>query len=94
MLHRHVDEQKIAEIMREFDFQRVHRTMTALGWTYLNEPTVPTVDRLRRTAKDLLRELGKDTVQTSTGGFTAYIENVEGNDRIGLQFVVTEWEVE
>ena len=81
----------IDEILDEFNFEDVHRTMKALDWTWYGSDSVPSIGDLRRQARKLLQELLKDNNQcVGTGGLFAYKE--EG--LVGLRFEVTRYEVE
>jgi hypothetical protein len=81
----------IDEIMDEFDFEKVHRTMKALEWTWYGSDGVPTIGDLRRTARELLQELIKHNYHcVGTGGLFAY----RIADTVGLRFEVASFEVE
>jgi len=97
-------EYMIKDIMDEFDFNKVERTMEALNWKWLGE--IPTFYDLRETAESLLRgaaenRLGdfKDThhdiaIINATGGFEAKAFCNEDKTKItGLElaFIVTSW---
>jgi hypothetical protein len=97
-------EYMIRDIMDEFDFDRVERTMEALNWKWRGE--TPTLYDLRETAERLLRgaaesRLGrfKDThhdtpIINATGGFEAKAfcnENKTKITGLDLAFVVTSW---
>lgn len=81
----------IEDITDEFDFEKVHRTMKALNWTWHDTDGVPTIGDLRRTARALLQELLTHSYHgTGTGGLYAYKED----GLVGLRFVVTHYEAE
>lgn len=82
----------IEEITDEFDFEKVHRTMKALNWTWHDTDDVPTIGDLRRQARELLQELFRNDRYhlTGTGGLFAY----RIADTVGLRFEVTSYEVE
>ena len=82
----------VNEILDEFEFEKVHRTMKALNWTWHDTDGVPTIGDLRRQARELLQELLRNDKYhiTGTGGLYAYKED----GLVGLRFVVTRYEVE
>jgi hypothetical protein len=99
----------VDDIIDEFNFEKVQKTMHALDWTWASiQMTVPSISELKNTARYLLINAYnmrqgeyKDThpevpVTCGTGGFTATaLANEEGTvDWLKLQFVVTEWESE
>lgn len=66
---------KIDEIMDNFDFEKVHKTMDVLEWTWAGEG-VPEVPSLRARARQLLKEAcfienKSNYSMCSTGGFEA-----------------------
>jgi hypothetical protein len=100
--------QMIDEIMDEFDFNRVQRTMDYLNWQWAGEG-VPTIESLKKSAERLLRgaaeaRLGqyKDThweqgIINSTGGFQAMAFCNEDKTKIiglDLKFIISEWDAE
>jgi hypothetical protein len=81
----------IDEILDEFDFELVHRTMKALEWTWHGSVESPSIGDLRRMARGLLQELLRNKYRcTGTGGLFAYNEN----GIVGLRFEVTSYEVD
>ena len=82
----------INEILDEFDFEKVHRTMKVLEWTWYGSDGVPSIGDLRRQARELLQELLRNDRYhlTGTGGLFAY----RMADTVGLRFEVTSYEVE
>ena len=101
-------EKMIDEIMDEFNFATVHKTMVALDWKWASSKNyIPSMDELRDQAIYLLRgaakaRLGdyKDThwelgVIHGTGGFqaTAFCDkNKTQITGLDLKFVVAEWD--
>jgi hypothetical protein len=96
----------IAEIMEEFDFEKVQKAMRALNWTWRGSDQSPTVPELQETAEDLLisaidgiqkeRYMEPDvSYYAGTGGFEATA--ALGMDRklchLSLKFIVSEWDV-
>lgn len=82
----------IDEILDEFDFEKVHRVMTALSWTWYREPEVPSITDLRRMARYLLKQVveSKGIHSVGSGGFTAYMHH----GVLGLRFEVSSYEIE
>lgn len=84
----------IKEIMEEFDFRKVRKTMTALDWTWAGTDRTPLVSELRETAELLLIEATMGFINphyVSTGGFEAVCDTEKKGMR--LLFVVSDWEV-
>jgi len=99
----------VDDIMDEFDFEKVQRTMHALDWKWANtQMAVPSISELKDTARYLLIHVYnmrtdeyKEThpevpVTCGTGGFRATaLCNEDGVvDFLKLEFIVTEWESE
>jgi hypothetical protein len=97
----------VDDIMDEFDFEKVQRTMHALDWKWVDtQMAVPSISELKNTARYLLIKVYNlrtneynDThpevpVQVATGGFRAIaLSNDDGVvDFLKLEFVITEWE--
>jgi hypothetical protein len=81
----------IDEILDEFDFEIVHRTMKALEWTWHGSVESPSIGDLRHMARGLLQELLKgNNHYIGMGGLFAY----RIADTVGLRFEVTHYEVE
>jgi hypothetical protein len=81
----------IDEILDEFDFEVVYRTMKALDWTWYGSVESPTIGDLRRQARKLLQELLRNNhCCVGTGGLFAYKED----GLVGLRFEVAKFEVE
>lgn len=84
---------KTKKILKNFDFEKVHEVMNHLNWVWYNEDErkVPTVKELKRTAKELIKEIKKlDVDVIATGGF----EVRKDKDSITLQFVLASSDVE
>jgi len=82
---------EIDEILDEFDFEKVHKVMTALDWEWYSTDGVPSIAELRREARRLLKDLVNGRHQSiSTGGFTAYMHD----GLLGLRFEVSSHEIE
>lgn len=82
----------VEEILDEFDFEKVHKVMVALEWTWHGSVESPSIGDLRRMARGLLQELLRNDKYhiTGTGGLYAY----RIADTVGLRFEVTSYEVE
>ncbi len=84
-------EEQIDNIMDWFDFDKVHKAMVALNWTWYNVG-IPEKAELRQTARRLLRDVvEKDARMTGTGGFYA-TKNEYGE--LSLYFAVSKWDCE
>ena len=83
----------IEHILDNFDFEIVHKAMTALDWEWASTDGVPEIPDLRKKARRLLKDVSKrkeDKFFTGTGGF-----EVSKEDRIlELKFVIDEWDEE
>ena len=96
-------EQLIDEIVENFNWDKVYRTMDALGWTWVDsEGETPSIGRLITTATRLLRDAydgavkEQETYLSGTGGFEAvcFVDGEDGIYRLELRFVVTSWDVD
>lgn len=95
-------EKDIQEIMDEFDWEKVHKTMLYLDWKWFGKG-VPSVELLKNRARSLL-EYSIDAILTSgkkkykmctsTGGFEATARKYKDEDKIymELKFVLVNWE--
>jgi hypothetical protein len=84
-----IAKERIDDIMRCFDFKKVHRFMQLVNWKWSSSDAVPNEDALRATAKELLEIVACDEGWTTeTGGFRA--ENHFGALR--LSFVLEGWD--
>ena len=67
----------IDKIIKGFDFERVHKIMLLLNWTWFPRNTVPTIEELKKTAESLLKQAEIEFEKTKifsnieTGGFVA-----------------------
>lgn len=89
------DEEIIEDILDEFDFYKVQKTMEALEWTWGNPAEYPSIGEMRKVARGLMRDLIKITEGgMSTGGFVARKRTInDGGDPLyELAFVVTSWD--
>ena len=76
----------IDEIMDNFDFEKVHKAMTALDWKW--GKGIPDVWELKKSARRLLKTSIEENTCIGTGGF---LVDKDG-DYISLKFVVAEWD--
>lgn len=86
------DQEKIDEIMDNFDFAKVEKAMHALEWQWGHRDSMhyPDVPELRKFAHDLLKSvLAKGLCGSTTGGFRVTNEGGE----LMLSFNVAEWYV-
>ena len=84
------DEDKIENILENFDWEKVRKTMECIGWTWHNELT-PTTYRMISTARQLLQIVVDDAdplAECHSGGFCA---RKLGDGRLSLAFEVTGW---
>jgi hypothetical protein len=94
------DYELIMEVLSNFEFDRVHKTMVALNWQYADKNLessdgIPDVLYLRASAKKLLkqaisecREEGYRSLTIATGGLEAYFS--EEDYLLNLKFVVSD----
>lgn len=79
----------------EFNFDRVHRVMTALNWCWffgkdesgMDIMGVPSISTMRNHAYRILKEAYDDGHQHATGGFFAGMDDGE----LYLTFQIEEW---
>jgi hypothetical protein len=87
---------KIEYIIKNFDFDKVHKTMQALDWKWFDscsEDGIPTTGELVLKALELLEEAAKyneDEAIFATGGFYAR----KSKDVLSLSFSVSDWDTE
>lgn len=85
----------IDDLIDNFDFDKVETVMQALDWKWSNGDktlSVPTIPRMRKTARNILREAAKMAIQTkqgysvATGGFFAHVyEPKEGETKLYMR---------
>ena len=89
------EQEAIDNIMDYFDFDKVLKTMIALDWKWvkenhkdINDLEIPSIERIRKTARKALMRAIEIKDYTSSGGFEA-----EYNDgSLSLKFVVEQWD--
>lgn len=76
----------IKKVIKNFDFERVNYVMYVLNWKWATYNAIPNVIQLKETAERLLQKVSKskEYTEVSTGGFTAYKNDIE----IGLRFTI------
>ncbi|MGA2975161.1 MAG: hypothetical protein ABSF77_07615 [Spirochaetia bacterium] len=80
-------ERQVEEVLASFDFDRVHRVMELLAWTWANIDRTPSRRELVDEAARLLRELeGKPGVHGSGGLRASYKED----GTLSLKFILCE----
>jgi hypothetical protein len=93
----------INEIIEHFDFEKCQKAMRAVGWTWYLEGNVPSVERLKESARDRLvsamelakkDKCSKSTYFSSSGGLkgNAWVNRYGHIEGIRLEFVLTEWD--
>ena len=82
-------------ILDNFDFERVKIVMDCLEWYWFDLDEVPSIGHLRKTARELLKEVltkgiknNKDFFQ-STGGFE--VKYFKSDNLLELSFVVEDY---
>ena len=88
------------KVLEEFEFDKVHRAMEALNWTWAPLGRVPTIseliDEVKHQIDSCIRDFvnGKDDCAYSTGGFETRIDLDPDDDMpiITVKFVVDSWE--
>lgn len=82
----------IDDILDNFDFEKVKKTMELLNWTWVDSTGVPSIPELRKRARSLLLECSEHGECTAaTGGLWASKHTYGGDPSYRLMFVVTEW---
>ena len=95
-----LERSKIANVMENFDFYKVHKVMELLQWEWITcgedgKAAVPSVGHLKAEAKRLLIEAAYEKTNIATGGFKAVYETTDPDDKdpyIGLEFIVEDCE--
>ena len=85
-------EDKINEIIKNFDFEKVRKVMVALEWQWHGNDESPTVGELMLSAQKHLTYVcdKEDDWTVSSGGFEAS----KRNGMLTLKFVVEEWDAD
>ena len=91
------EEEKIIEVLENFDFDKVQMVMDFLNWKWIDTNgtfAIPSYYRMIEMAKDLLyhcKNNENETVTISTGGFVAHKnKDKDGENVYSLSFVICE----
>ena len=95
-----IERRKIASVMENFDFNKVHDVMSYLDWDWIGcgeggKSGVPSVEKIEEEARRLLIEAAYEKTNISCGGFKAVYETTGPDDKdpyIGLEFIVEDCE--
>lgn len=78
----------INEVMRGFNFGRLHDAMLHVGWAWSSAGNnVPTEDQLKEKARALLTEAWTKQATIRTGGFSASFIPADGDETGELQLL-------
>jgi hypothetical protein len=80
-------EEQVLEVLESFDFDRAHRTMEYLDWTWASLGRIPTKREITAEAGRLLRELAGKPGVLGSGGLRASLKE---DGTLSLKFVVCE----
>jgi hypothetical protein len=84
-------ERQVEEVLDSFDFNKVHRVMEFLCWTWANLDRVPTRSELVEEARRLLSELDGRPGVHGSGGLRA---SCKEDGTLSLKFILCEsWSV-
>ena len=86
----------VRKIMNEFDFDKVHKVMSMLKWTYwYSNGQTPTIKMLKDTALGCLNDIKYQNEYSfsATGGFKASFQPCDSGDYLVLAFEVTNIEI-
>lgn len=88
-------EKLIDEVMREFNFERVSKTMQSLDWRWsiTSGGRIPSLVEIRTLARQLLLDAIERKGLASTGGFEASYSETPVVPSLKLRFIVEEWRV-
>lgn len=91
-----IQQDKIDDIMDNFDFNKVETVMKATNWTWASTHGVPVEHELRKQARELLKSVSQHYVSEldfryaiSTGGFKA-TKYYDGE--LELEFIMAKWD--
>ena len=91
-----MQQDKIDDIMDNFNFNKVETIMKATNWTWASTHGVPVEHELRKQARELLKSVSQHYVSQlgfryaiSTGGFKA-TKYYDGE--LELEFIVAKWD--
>jgi hypothetical protein len=90
--------EKIDEIIKHFNFKKVHKVMKSLKWEYYDEG-IPDINSLKKTARRVLMSVSKSKllISAQSGGFKASkIRYKEGNLKpeiiYKLEFIIASYD--
>jgi len=88
------EEEYIEDIIENFDWARVYKTMEALNWSWYDTVGTPSIGRLVTMAKSHLESACiKNLTGVGSGGFEVTRENTEDvTTYLELRFVVSSWD--
>ena len=79
------------EVMDWFDFEKVHRCMVALNWTWY-DVGVPDVPTMRKKVREYMVDAYRVNGAVGSGGFE--VEYNEDTKSFKVRFVVADWDTE
>lgn len=88
----------ILEILQEFDYDKVHKVMNFLNWTYAFNPNVPSFEELKAFSLEQMLYCVNRAIEykskctTECGGFHVIVDPDEKNFYIRLSFSLTSWD--
>lgn len=85
----------IEKVLKDFNFERVHKAMVAMNWTWFDTNGVPSISELVLRAQELLEEVAKKKVgyTISTVGFIVEkMHNDKYGNGLSLMFKMAECE--
>lgn len=88
----------ILEIVQEFDYDKVYKVMTFLGWKYAFMDSTPSINELSAFSVNEIIQCANRAIEykskctTECGGFRVTIDPDENNFYIRLSFSLTSWE--
>lgn len=81
----------IDQIMDNFNFENVHKTMVLLDWKWCTCNGIPTIEELRMSARKMMIDvIERNCYSVSSGGFKT--EWKKDEEYLLLSFHVSEWD--
>lgn len=86
-------ESQIEEIMKNFNFKRVHGVMQLLNWTWMGSD-VPSIEELKTEARKKLETLAEfeNKISSMSGGLLARKVRTKEGDFLSLYFILEFWD--
>ena len=98
----------VNEVLAQFDFEKVNKTMYLLNWKWFDKADIPTITELKESAEQHLysaieQALSPTNIEhhevgwhSASGGFKATAWKNEDNTlaRIQLEFIVADWDAD